>query len=373
MGHPRPRHDIAEIVRTHRSALEARQFVSRGQKRVLTAISRCRTAALGGRVEVCLSCGVEHRVYHSCRDRHCPKCQAGAQQRWIEARAARILPVPHFHLVFTLPSELKALARRYPVEIYGALFQVVTQLLLELGRSRMKATLGLTLVLHTWTRDLRFHPHVHVLATAGGLALDGKRFVHVRKSKRSGKRFLFDVKVMGQLLRGKMLDALRSLHGKGTFSGMSAADFQDLMASLARHRRWVVYAKAPFRRSEHVLSYLGRYTHRVGIANSRLLEVGPSHVTFRTKGQGTATLHPVDFLARLIQHVLPAGFHKIRHAGLYAAPERLEQARLILPRPRPAAAVEPVPKGPSLLCPHCGGILLRTLLARAPPLEAACI
>lgn len=360
------RFDIADIVRAHRPDLEFRQFLSRGQKRVLTDISRCRTAALGGHLEVCTSCGREHPVYNSCRNRHCPKCQAAAQEKWIDARAERILNVPHFHLVFTLPSELKPLSRRHPAEVYNALFRAASELLLELGRTRLKATLGLTLVLHTWTRDLRFHPHVHVLATAGGLALGGKRFVHSRKD------YLFPVEVMGRLLRGKVLDALRTLHRKGAFPGLGGPCFNGMMAGAARHKGWVVYAKAPFRRSQHVLSYLGRYTHRVGIANSRLLDVGPGHVTFRTKGKGTATLHPVDFLARFIQHVLPDGFHKIRHAGLYAAPRLLEQARALLPIPPETKAPEPSNDEPTR-CPQCGGLIQRIRLARAPPPEGPCV
>lgn len=373
MGFSKPRYDIADIVRSHRSGLEARQFLSRGQKRVLTGISRCRTAALGGHVEVCTGCRREHPVYNSCRNRHCPKCQAGTQQKWIDARSERILNVPHFHVVFTLPSELKPLARRYPAEVYAALFRVVSELLLELGRTKHKALLGLTMVLHTWTRDLRFHPHVHVLVTAGGLALDGTRFVHVRKSKTSGKRFLFDVEVMGKLLRGKMLAALRHLNQKGTFTNLGSLGFNETMARAARHRCWVVYAKAPFSRSQHVLSYLGRYTHRVGIANSRLLDVGPGHVTFRTKGKGTVTLHPVEFLGRFIQHVLPDGFHKIRHAGLYASPNLLDKARPLLP-PRSVTRTAPPPESDhSPRCPACGALIQRIRLARAPPVEAPCV
>jgi hypothetical protein len=377
VGFSKPRHDIADIVRAHRADLEQRTRLSRGQKRVLTAISRCRTAALGGHVEVCTTCGWEHPVYNSCRNRHCPKCQAAAQQTWIDARAERILPVRHFHLVFTLPSELKPLALRHPVEIYTALFRCVSELLLELGRTRLQATLGLTMVLHTWTRDLRFHPHVHVLATAGGLSLDRMRFVHVRPSKRR-KLFLFHVEVMGQLLRGKMLDALRSLHRKGAFPERTGRSFGHLMASLAKHPSWVVYAKAPFRRSQHVLAYLGRYTHRVGIANSRLIDVGPDHVTFRTKGKGTATLHPVEFLRRFVLHVLPDGFHKIRHAGLYASAHPgglLERAKALLPKAAPSR--KPTLEGieTSRRCPVCGEWLLRMpLLAafpRAPPAVAS--
>ena len=372
MGFTRPRFDIADIVRLHRRALETEDRLSRSQKRVLTLISRCRTAALGGHLEVCTGCGREHPVYNSCRNRHCPKCQAVAQQKWIDARAEQILPVRHFHGVFTPPSELRPLARRHPVEVYTALFRSVSELLLELGRTHLQATLGLTMVLHTWTRDLRFHPHVHVLITAGGLSLDGQRFTHARKN------FLFSVKVMGQLLRGKMLDALRKLRRKGTFPELSDAAFNRLMASLAAHKCWVVYSKAPFRRSQHVLSYLGRYTHRVGIANSRLLEVSPGQVTFRTKGQQTATLHPVEFLRRFIQHILPDGFHKIRHAGLYASAQSgglLERARALLPAPTPSRKAHATGTAAPRTCAHCGGMILRlplAAMARSPPPEAAC-
>lgn len=372
MGFTRPRFDIADIVRLHRRALEAEQRLSRPQRRVLTAISRCRTAALGGHVEVCTGCGREHPVYNSCRNRHCPKCQALAQQKWIDARAERILPVRHFHGVFTPPSGLRPLAMRHPVEVYNALFRSVSELLLELGRDHLQATLGLTMVLHTWTRDLRFHPHVHVLITAGGLSLDGRRFVHVRKD------LLFPVKVMGRLLRGKMLDALRGLRPKGVFPELSQAAFNRLMTSLAAHKSWVVYSKAPFRRSQHVLSYLGRYTHRVGIANSRVVDVGPEYVAFRTKGQQIATLHPVEFLRRFVQHVLPDGFHKIRHAGLYASAHPgglLDQARALLPLSKPHREAQSLAADAPDTCAHCGGIILRlplTAMARSPPREAVC-
>ena len=373
MGFPRPRFDIADIVRLHRRALEAEHRLSRFQKRVLTLISRCRTAALGGHLEVCTGCGREHPVYNSCRNRHCPKCQALAQQKWIDARAERILPVRHFHVVSAPPSELRSLARWHPVEVYTALFRSVSELLLELGRTRLNATLGLTMVLHTWTRELHFHPHLHVLVTAGGLSLDGQRFVHVRKG------YLFPVRVMGQLLRGKVLGALRKLRRKGTFPELSDAAFNRLMASLAAHQSWVVYSKAPFRRSQHVLSYLGRYTHPVGIANSRILDVGPEHVTFRTKGQQTTTVHPVEFLRRFVQHVLPVGFHKIRHAGLYASARPgglLERARALLPVPKPHKDAPPVVTDAPRTCAHCGGMIMRfplSAMPRAPPLETACV
>jgi hypothetical protein len=259
------------------------------------------------------------------------------------------------------------------VEVYTALFRSVSELLLELGRTHLGAMLGLTMVLHTWTRELHFHPHVHVLVTAGGLSLDGQRFIHTRKD------FLFPVKVMGRLLRGKMLDTLRKLYRKGVFPELNQAAFNRLMASLAAHKSWVVYSKAPFRRSQHVLSYLGRYTHRVGIANSRILDVGSDHVTFRTRGKQTTTLHPIAFLRRFVQHVLPDGFHKIRHAGLYASAQPdglLEKARALLPLPKPRKEAQPVAAADApRTCAHCGGLVLRlplTAMARSPPPEAAC-
>jgi len=376
VGFPRPRYDIADIVRAHRDDLEKQYRLSRPQKRVLTAISRCRTAALGGHLEVCTDCGHEHPAYNSCRNRHCPKCQAMAQDKWIDARSEKILPVPHFHLVFTLPAALRLLAMRYPVEVYTAFFRVVSELLLELGRTQLGVTLGLTMVLHTWTRELTFHPHIHVLVTAGGLALDRSHFIHVKRSKR-GKLFLFHVTVMGELLRGKMLDALRKLRLKGLFSEWGEADFDRLMTSLAARKAWNVYAKAPFRKSQYVLQYLGRYTHRVGIANSRLTGVGPEHVTFHTKHGKTTTLHPVEFLRRFVQHVLPDGFHKIRHAGLYASAQpggSLEQARALIPTSPAAPKPEPAPIETPQTCPYCGGLIVRiplTAFARAPPSAAA--
>ena len=219
-------------------------------------------------------------------------------------------------MVFTLPSELRALGLHAPRELFGALCAAASETLLELGKSRLDARLGVTMVLHTWTRELRFHPHVHALVTAGGLAMDGSRW------SPSNRKYLFPVEVMGALLRGKMLAALRVLHARGAFA--SFADFADpeafdrLMTKLARPKRWIVYAKQPFARVDHVLKYLGRYTHRVGIANSRLVDVRADAVTFRTKSGKTVTVAPVEFLRRFVQHVLPDGFHKIRHFGLYA-------------------------------------------------------
>lgn len=381
----RPRYDIADIVRQHRDALEAEVHLTLAQRRVLSAIGLCRTAALGGHVDVCRACGYEHPSYNSCRNRHCPKCQALAQERWITARSERLLDVPHFHVVFTLPGELRALARYRPRELFDALFTAASETLLDLGDSRLGARPGVTAVLHTWTRDLRFHPHVHAIVTAGGLDTDAARWTA------SSTRYLFPVQVMGELLRGKMLDALRRLHAAGTFSGFEAfADpegFERLMARLA-HLRWHVYAKKPFHKALQVLRYLGRYTHRVAISSSRLVAVTDDAVTFRTKNGKTVTLTPVEFLQRFVQHVLPDGLHKIRHYGLYAGVNaaKLAVARSTISCGRDTPArVDVTPLSwPELLlavtgrdvtrCPRCGGVIEHVPVvasARAPPVTEA--
>lgn len=220
----------------------------------------CRTAELGGHVDVCRSCGFERPAYNSCRNRHCPKCQALRQEKWIAARTEQLLSVRHFHVVFTLPSELRALARHAPREVMGALFASASETLLELGEARLPARLGVTMVLHTWTRELRFHPHVHALVTAGGLATNGLYWAP------SNRKYLFPVEVMGALLRGKMLAALRALHARGVSTSFSDFDvpegFDRLMQKLAVQKRWIVYAKRRFARVDHPLKYLGRYTHR---------------------------------------------------------------------------------------------------------------
>ncbi len=371
----RARYDIGALVRDHRAELEASHRLAPAQKRALTDMEQCRTPVLGGHLDVCHECGYEQPSYNSCRNRHCPKCQALAAEAWIERRRERLLDIGHFHVVFTLPSELRPLAKHAPAVVYGALFRAVTSTLLELGEERFDAMLGATLVLHTWTRDLRFHPHVHAIVTAGGLVRDGQRFHH-------SPRYLFPVEVMGLLLRGKVLGALSRAYAEGTFASFPAfgdpAAFARLVAKLAT-LSWNVYAKAPFKKSQHVLDYLGRYTHRVGIANSRLLDVTNDHVTFRTKGNGTATVSPVEFLWRFVQHVLPHGFHKIRHVGLYASPARLDLARERLTMPA-ATASPPRPSWEQRLCaltgrdvrccPVCGAMLVRVPLpphARGPP------
>src|ERR1700723_3768611 len=236
--------DLADIVRRHRPALEASCRLTRSQKRALTDIPQCRTAALGGHLDRCLECGYEHPSYNSCRNRHCPKCQALAQERWIEARRAKMLDVRHFHVVFTLPAELRPLAAFAPAVVFEALFHAAQRTLLEFGERRLGATVGATLVLHTWTRALHYHPHVHAIVTGGGLALDGTRWCP------SARRFLFPVHALSRVFRTKMLDALRRAYRRAAFAGFD--DFRDplafdgLCARIVK-LRWNVYAKAPFK------------------------------------------------------------------------------------------------------------------------------
>jgi hypothetical protein len=287
-----------------------------------------------------------------------------------------MLDVGHFHIVFTLPAQLRPLARHAPRVVYNALFHAAARTLLELGESRFGATLGATLVLHTWKRDLGFHPHVHAIVTAGGLARDGARFHH-------SPRYLFPVKTMGLLLRGKFLAALSDAYSRGAFNAfddfLDPAAFPRLVVKLSK-LSWNVYAKAPFKKSQHVLQYLGRYTHRVGIANSRLIDVTDDRVVFRTKGGATETLTPVAFLWRFVQHVLPEGFHKIRHFGLYAAGAHarlaLARAQLGMPKPTPRPKLSWQEKLLALTdrevrrCPGCSGPLIHLALpapARGPP------
>lgn len=384
MPHPlertRPKHEIADIVRARRTEW-MRLPLRVEQRRALEAMCLCRTASLGGHVDRCSRCDYARPSYNSCRNRHCPKCQALAQERWIHARLERVLPVGHFHVVFTVPSELHGLIAFRRKELFGTLLRTATQCLSDFARRDMKATLGITAVLHTWTRDLRFHPHVHCLVTAGGLSLDGARWVPRDK-------FLFPVNALGKVLRGKMMDAIRQMHGEQLFEGFDdfrdPAGFDTLMRKLAKHR-WVVYSKRPFATSDHLFQYLGRYTHRVGIANSRLISVDDHQVTFTTKHDQTTSVAPLEFVRRLAQHILPAGFVKIRHYGLYAGAlvrTKLARARELLPE-QPARNPIPTSWCELLLalagydagaCPSCGADVISCPVptqssprARAPP------
>jgi hypothetical protein len=371
------RFDFADIVRAHRAELESVTRLGTRQRRVLTDLETCRTAALGGHLDQCSVCGYEHPSYNSCRNRHCPKCQALAQERWIEAERARMLDVPHFHVVFTLPSELRPLAAFARRAVLRTLLRVAGKTLAAFARTRLKATVGATLVLHTWTRKLEWHPHVHAIVTGGGLSFDGTTWNAAHRA------FLFPVKAMSKVFRAKMLAALRREHRRGHFAGFD--DFRDPegFSRLARALvkvKWHLYAKPSFARGKYVLDYLGRYTHRVGLSNSRLLAVSTKAVTFRTKRAGTTTVNPITLLRRFVQHILPTGFHKIRRVGLYAARQRLQQARSVLgqrlSRHRKKTWCEHLRKltGRDVsLCPLCGATLRAVPLptARAPPARAA--
>jgi hypothetical protein len=304
---------VATIVRAHGAAVRQRQVLSREPRQALRAIAVCRTPALGGHLDVCAQCGFERPAYHSCRNRHCPKCQSLAPARWIDQRMARVLDVDYFHVVFTLPSALRALALANRRLVFAQLLRAAAETLLALGRDpqRLGAELGITAVLHTWTRELAFHPHVHCIVTAGGLADDRRRWRPARQ------RHLFPVRVLGALFRGKVLAALQRSLTRGELSAPDPEATRRTLGAL-HHPQWLVYVKRPFGGAQRLFQYLGRYTHRVGLANQRLLAVTPDAVTFRTKDGRTLTLHPEEFLRRLLLHVLPAGFVKIGHSGLFA-------------------------------------------------------
>jgi hypothetical protein len=385
----RPGLDLADIVRDYGPAYREAHAISPEQAAVLRDIARCRTAALGGHLDVCSSCGFSAPSYNSCRNRHCPKCQALSQARWIEGRLERVLPVHYFHVVFTIPAELRPLAMLRREILFNLLFASASATLLQLGGDpkRLGAELGVTMVLHTWTRDLSYHPHVHAIVTGGGLAPDG-RWIPARRD------FLFPVKVIGALFRGKFLDGLRLAHARGELVGNGAgADEQaniDRLIAALYEKSWVVYAKRPFGGAEQVIRYLGRYTHRVGISNARLIAVDEHGVTFRTRGTKVATLPPDKFLHRFLTHVLPPRFVKIRHYGLLAAGNvntHLADARRALEaiapaRPLPRPVIDRATDWVSLLillttidarrCPACKvGILISQPLplpeSRAPP------
>jgi hypothetical protein len=323
------------VFRAHGEAFRRSHRLSEEQLKVMRAIERCRTEALGGHLDVCDRCAHKRPAYNSCRNRHCPKCQGLAQAQWIEDRQQRILPTHYFHAIFTLPYELRSLAMHNRKAVYGLLFETAAKALLTLGKDkdRLGAQLGITAVLHTWTRDLQFHPHVHCIVTGGGLSGTADRWIA------SKQRYLFPVQVLSRLFRGQFLDGLARLYDKGQLEFRGACEalseqeaFHGLKDTLYE-KEWVVYAKRPFAGAEQVYQYLGRYTHRVAISNWRLLSMDDDGVCFSTRGEKTATLQPHEFIRRFLLHVLPKRFVKIRHYGLMAASNattKLEVARQLL-------------------------------------------
>jgi len=344
-GSERPKLEVADIFRAHGQNYRATHALTKEQARVMRAIETCRTASLGGHVDVCDQCHFKRNAFNSCRNRHCPKCQNLAQARWLKRQMARILPTHYFHVVFTLPGELRNLALYNRKRLFDLLFDAASQTLLDLGcdKDRLGALLGFTAVLHTWTRDLSFHPHLHCIVTGGGLRLPAKDTVPSPAEwvSRHGSRYLFPVKVMSRLFRGKFIDTLVRARDKGefVFGGPSAVLAEDHAWAAFKdklyRKEWVVYAKRPFGGAEGVYKYLGRYTHRVGISNYRLQAIDESGVRFSTKNGKSATLKSEEFIRRFLLHVLPKGFVKIRHYGLFAPPNlgtKLVLAQEILDR-----------------------------------------
>jgi Putative transposase/Transposase zinc-binding domain len=381
--------EVADVFRAAGVSYRAAQagHLSLAQLKVLSAIETCRTAALGGHVEGCDDCGHLRIAYNSCRNRHCPKCQGAAARAWLAEREADLLPVGYFHVVFTLPAEIADIAWQNKTIVYDLLFKAASETMMTIAADpkHLGARIGITAVLHTWGSAITHHPHVHMIVPGGGISPDGMRWVASRAA------FLLPVRVLSRLFRGRFLTRLLELHaaGKLAFFGQSErlGDRRAFVRHVAplRSKKWHVYAKAPFAGPEAVLGYLSRYTHRVVISNRRLVAFDNDGVTFQYKDyrrtgsecQQVMTLHPHEFMRRFLLHVLPRGFHRIRHYGLLASGTRkanLARARELLavtPPPEPVEAEEP--SDPLHPCPCCGGRMRiietfgRWSQPRAPP------
>ncbi|HXO85384.1 MAG TPA: IS91 family transposase [Gemmatimonadales bacterium] len=391
----RPALEVADIFRDHGLAWRRANHghVSHAQLNVMNAIEGCRTAALGGHVARCENeaCGHTVIAYNSCRNRHCPKCQGSQAREWMEARKAELLEVPYFHVVFTLPPKIGAIAYQNKAVIYDLLFKASAETLLTIAADpkRLGVKIGFTSVLHTWGSAMTHHPHVHMIVPGGGIALDGSSWIS------SSEDYLLPVPVLSRLFRGKMLALLKAAHAEGRlqFFGRSAelsdkAAFNTFLEPLY-HTRWHVYAKRPFEGPQQVLAYLARYTHRVAISNNRLVSADEAGITFRYKDyrikgpsrSKTMTLAPGEFIRRFMLHVLPKGFHRIRHYGLLAScrtkAEILAHARELIAAAAPApttmrqlptdgVATEDDPPYP---CPCCGArmLIIETFAAGCVP------
>jgi len=385
--------EVADIFRAHGPAWRDAQHdhLSLGQLKVMSAIEQCRTATLGGHVLCCPACEHEEIAYNSCRNRHCPKCQASAAKRWLEARQADLLPVEYYHVVFTLPAPISAIAYYNKTVIYGLLFEVAAETLRTIAADpkHLGAQIGATLVLHTWGSALTHHPHVHGIVPGGGLSMDGERWISCKPG------FFLSVRVLSRLFRRRFVEELSKAHAAGQlqFFGeyahlADASAFADWLAPLKKCE-WVVYAKRPFAGPEAVLAYLSRYTHRVAIANSRLITLDERGVTFRWKDyrakgktrHKTMTLTTDEFMRRFLLHVLPSGFHRIRHYGLLANAGRHDNLARVRDLLQVAPAnTEPMgadadtsaePVQPTFICPDCGAaMIIVEILARKQPIRA---
>lgn len=386
--------EVADIFRAAGPAYRAAHagHLSLGQLKVMTAIETCRTAALGGHVEACDDCGHWRIAYNSCRNRHCPKCQGAAARTWLAEREADLLPVGYFHVVFTLPAEIADIAFQNKAAVYDLLFRAASETMLTIAADprHLGARIGITAVLHTWGSALTYHPHVHMIVPGGGIALDGTRWILSRRA------FLLPVRVLGKLFRRLFLTRLTALFdaGKLGFFG-TMAELNERKAFLRhlapiRSKRWVIYAKPPFAGPQAVLAYLSRYTHRVAISNRRLIAFDQDGVTFRYKDyrrdgqerQQVMTLATDEFIRRFLIHVLPRGFHRIRHYGLLSSSARKDSLALARSLLGVAASVpdpeldEPSDNRPP--CPCCGGHMTiieafaRWRQPRAPPTPSIC-
>jgi hypothetical protein len=383
--------EVADVVRAYDEAYRAKYPLSRGERRTLSAITQCRTAALGGHLYECDHCGARHPRYNSCRNRHCPKCQGLDRAEWLEARLEDLLPIPYFHLVFTVPDRLHGLFLANREALYTLLFASAAQTLQELAADpkHLGAEIGFLSVLHTWSQTLTFHPHLHSIVTGGGLALDRRRWI----AGRCG--FLFPVRVLSRLFRGKFLAGLARLRHMGKLRlPREATELQDpilwnaWLCELYR-KLWVVYAKPPFAGPQQVLTYLARYTHRIAISNARLVALEDDHLLLRYKNRSEderwrlMRLPALEFLRRFLLHVLPDRFVRLRYYGLLAHRYRrknLARCRELLGAP--AAPPIPAPRAETwsdrllrltgfdvTLCPVCrqGRLLLHETL---PPARA---
>jgi hypothetical protein len=391
----RPALEVADIFRRHGPAYRHAHdgHLGRIERRVMSAIEICRTPALGGHVEACDDCGHSRIAYNSCRNRHCPKCQTTARERWIAAREADLLPIPYFHVVFTVPAEIAAIAYQNKAVVYTILFDAVAETLKTIGTDprHLGGELGFIAILHTWGQTLTHHPHIHCLIPGGALSADGRRWIACRP------RFFLPIPVLSLLFRRLFIERLQAAHDAGRLQFFGALaelgnkrTFNDALRPM-RKKSWVVYAKPPFGSPEHVLAYLGRYTHRVAIANSRVVSMENGTVSFNWRdyrhgnAQKLMTLDADEFIRRFLLHSLPDGFHRIRHYGFLA--NGCRRARLVTIRPLLAVAMptavdnestaprRQIPVFDPTACPCCGGTLriVATLprdpacRARAPP------
>jgi hypothetical protein len=373
--------EVADIVRRFGPAFREtyRGHLNRSQLRTLGAIESCRTAALGGHVYGCAHCGARKIVYNSCRNRHCPKCQGLDKECWLEQRCAELLPVPYFHVVFTLPEELNPLALSHPGLLYSLLFRCASETLLEIAADpqHLGARIGLLAVLHTWSQKLTLHPHLHCLVPAGGLSIDGDWWVRCRR------RFFLPVRVLSKLYRGKFLAALRAAVEKGDLPPAHLPALDPLY-----RKAWMVYSKPPFGSPKQVLAYLARYTHRVALTNQRLVRMTAEEVTFTWKDYADAetqrqmTLSGEEFLRRFLLHVLPDRFVRIRYFGLFANRHREQKVALcrsLLPGPPTPkleaeswqARLQRLTGIDPLLCPACGQPTMRCIEPLAPNRDRA--